>query len=92
MFDFVTFVYAETVKAILSKGNPHFVCDARSSSPTRRRVRSPAGSGSCSTRTMAEPSSLVARRPPDCWIPGTPTPSCFFQVPRFSPEHEAIGL
>jgi hypothetical protein len=38
--------------------------------------------GSCSTRTMAEPSSLVARRPPDCWIPGTPTPSCFFQVPR----------
>ncbi|ONM09493.1 Zinc finger CCCH domain-containing protein 46 [Zea mays] len=37
MFGFVTFVYAETVKAILSKGNPHFVCDARSSSPTRRR-------------------------------------------------------
>ncbi|PWZ25252.1 Zinc finger CCCH domain-containing protein 46 [Zea mays] len=29
MFGFVTFVYAETVKAILSKGNPHFVCDAR---------------------------------------------------------------
>jgi hypothetical protein len=38
--------------------------------------------GSCSTRTMAEPSSPVARRPLDCWIPGTPTPSCFFQVPR----------
>ncbi|AQK53317.1 Putative cytochrome P450 superfamily protein [Zea mays] len=29
MFGFVTFVYAETVKVILSKGNPHFVCDAR---------------------------------------------------------------
>lgn len=29
MFGFVTFVYAETVKLILSKGNPHFVCDAR---------------------------------------------------------------
>ncbi|ONM42213.1 Nucleic acid binding protein [Zea mays] len=29
MFGFVTFVYAETVKIILSKGNPHFVCDAR---------------------------------------------------------------
>ncbi|AQK53323.1 Glutamate synthase 1 [NADH] chloroplastic [Zea mays] len=41
---------------------------------------------------MAEPSSSVARRPLDCWIPGTPTPSCFFQVPRFSPGHEAIGL
>ncbi|XP_021316404.1 zinc finger CCCH domain-containing protein 53 isoform X2 [Sorghum bicolor] len=29
MFGFVTFVYAETVKVLLSKGNPHFVCDAR---------------------------------------------------------------
>ncbi|AQK58148.1 Zinc finger CCCH domain-containing protein 46 [Zea mays] len=29
MFGFVTFMYAETVKAILSKGNPHFMCDAR---------------------------------------------------------------
>ncbi|XP_062204371.1 zinc finger CCCH domain-containing protein 53-like isoform X2 [Phragmites australis] len=29
MFGFVTFVYPETVKAILAKGNPHFVCDAR---------------------------------------------------------------
>ncbi|KAF6146499.1 hypothetical protein GIB67_037799 [Kingdonia uniflora] len=29
MFGFVTFVYAETVKLILAKGNPHFVCDAR---------------------------------------------------------------
>ncbi|PPE01016.1 hypothetical protein GOBAR_DD01979 [Gossypium barbadense] len=29
MFGFVTFVYPETVKLILSKGNPHFVCDSR---------------------------------------------------------------
>ncbi|ONM11113.1 Zinc finger CCCH domain-containing protein 46 [Zea mays] len=29
MFGFVTFVYAETVKVIPSKGNPHFVCYAR---------------------------------------------------------------
>ncbi|KAG6671322.1 hypothetical protein I3843_Q003200 [Carya illinoinensis] len=29
MFGFVTFVYAETVKIILAKGNPHFVCDSR---------------------------------------------------------------
>ncbi|KAL0287651.1 UNVERIFIED_CONTAM: Zinc finger CCCH domain-containing protein 22 [Sesamum angustifolium] len=29
MFGFVTFVYAETVKLILAKGNPHFVCDSR---------------------------------------------------------------
>ncbi|XP_054812477.1 zinc finger CCCH domain-containing protein 53-like isoform X2 [Prosopis cineraria] len=29
MFGFVTFVHPETVKLILSKGNPHFVCDAR---------------------------------------------------------------
>ena len=130
MFGFVTFVYAETVKVILSKGNPHFVCDARvlvkpykekGKVPDRfRSVPSPLpclrcissssillftlhctqvaclfqqllfGSylkktffsslylsfclvaGSCSTRTMA-PSSPVARRPPDCWIPGTPT-------------------
>ncbi|GMI66286.1 hypothetical protein like AT2G05160 [Hibiscus trionum] len=29
MFGFVTFVYADTVKQILAKGNPHFVCGAR---------------------------------------------------------------
>lgn len=29
MFGFVTFVYPETVRQILSKGNPHFVCGAR---------------------------------------------------------------
>ncbi|GAV69395.1 zf-CCCH domain-containing protein/RRM_6 domain-containing protein [Cephalotus follicularis] len=29
MFGFVTFMYPETVKLILAKGNPHFVCDAR---------------------------------------------------------------
>ncbi|XP_050368096.1 zinc finger CCCH domain-containing protein 46-like isoform X2 [Argentina anserina] len=29
MFGFVTFVYSETVRIILSKGNPHFVCDSR---------------------------------------------------------------
>ncbi|KAI4302503.1 hypothetical protein MLD38_038238 [Melastoma candidum] len=29
MFGFVTFVYPDTVKLILAKGNPHFVCDAK---------------------------------------------------------------
>ncbi|KAI5077508.1 hypothetical protein GOP47_0007332 [Adiantum capillus-veneris] len=29
MFGFVTFVYPETVKAILAKGNPHHICGAR---------------------------------------------------------------
>ncbi|KAM1100598.1 hypothetical protein ACFX15_006803 [Malus domestica] len=29
MFGFVTFVYSETVRNILAKGNPHFVCDSR---------------------------------------------------------------
>ena len=29
MFGFVTFVYTETVKHILAKGNPHFICGAR---------------------------------------------------------------
>ncbi|EXB93337.1 Zinc finger CCCH domain-containing protein 46 [Morus notabilis] len=29
MFGFVTFMYSETVKFILAKGNPHFVCDSR---------------------------------------------------------------
>ncbi|PON80719.1 Splicing factor-like protein [Parasponia andersonii] len=29
MFGFVTFVYPETARQILSKGNPHFVCGAR---------------------------------------------------------------
>ncbi|KAJ6334286.1 hypothetical protein OIU78_011227 [Salix suchowensis] len=29
MFGFVTFVFAETVKQILAKGNPHHVCGAR---------------------------------------------------------------
>lgn len=29
MFGFVTFQYSETVKLILAKGNPHYVCDSR---------------------------------------------------------------
>jgi hypothetical protein len=29
MFGFVTFMYPETVRLILAKGNPHFICDAR---------------------------------------------------------------
>ncbi|KAL4378384.1 hypothetical protein GQ457_02G028140 [Hibiscus cannabinus] len=29
MFGFVTFIYPETMKLILAKGNPHFVCDSR---------------------------------------------------------------
>ncbi|XP_022930497.1 zinc finger CCCH domain-containing protein 55 [Cucurbita moschata] len=29
MFGFVTFVYPETVKHILAKGNPHFICESR---------------------------------------------------------------
>ncbi|EFJ18963.1 hypothetical protein SELMODRAFT_112009 [Selaginella moellendorffii] len=29
MFGFVTFIYPETVKAILSEGNPHYICGAR---------------------------------------------------------------
>nr|XP_023877168.1 zinc finger CCCH domain-containing protein 55-like [Quercus suber] len=29
MFGFVTFVYPDTVKLILAKGNPHFICDSR---------------------------------------------------------------
>lgn len=29
MFGFVTFVYPDTVKHILAKGNPHFICDSR---------------------------------------------------------------
>lgn len=29
MFGFVTFVYPDTVKLILAKGNPHFVCESR---------------------------------------------------------------
>ena len=28
MFGFVTYVFPETVKVILAKGNPHYVCDA----------------------------------------------------------------
>lgn len=29
MFGFVTFVFTETVKKILAKGNPHFISGAR---------------------------------------------------------------
>ncbi|XP_076910881.1 zinc finger CCCH domain-containing protein 46-like [Bidens hawaiensis] len=28
MFGFVAFVYPETVKSVLAKGNPHFICDS----------------------------------------------------------------
>lgn len=29
MFGFVTFVHPETVKHILARGNPHYICDSR---------------------------------------------------------------
>ena len=29
MFGFVTFVHPETVKEILAKGNPHYICESR---------------------------------------------------------------
>ncbi|CAH2053161.1 unnamed protein product [Thlaspi arvense] len=29
MFGFVTFVHSETVRIILARGNPHFICDSR---------------------------------------------------------------
>ncbi|PWA55334.1 zinc finger CCCH domain-containing protein 18 [Artemisia annua] len=29
MFGFVTFAFGETVRNILNKGNPHFICSAR---------------------------------------------------------------
>jgi len=29
MFGFVSFAQPETVKAVLARGNPHFICDSR---------------------------------------------------------------
>ena len=29
MYGFVTFAKAETVRTILARGNPHFICDSR---------------------------------------------------------------
>ena len=29
MFGFVTFIYADTVTAILAEGSPHYICGAR---------------------------------------------------------------
>ncbi|ONM60535.1 Nucleic acid binding protein [Zea mays] len=56
MFGFVTFVYPETVKLILAKGNPHFICDARVLvKPYKEKGKVPdkyssAGSSSCKAR------------------------------------------
>lgn len=29
MFGFVSFAHSETVKVVLARGNPHFICDSR---------------------------------------------------------------
>jgi len=29
MFGFVSFAHPETVKVVLARGNPHFICDSR---------------------------------------------------------------
>lgn len=29
MFGFVSFAHPENVKAVLARGNPHFICDSR---------------------------------------------------------------
>ncbi|PWZ38370.1 Zinc finger CCCH domain-containing protein 53 [Zea mays] len=73
MFGFVTFVYAETVKAILSKGNPHFVCDARvlvkpykekGKVPGRFRKLQHAHHGGAEFAGCASPTGLLDSRDP----------------------------
>ncbi|PWZ15587.1 Zinc finger CCCH domain-containing protein 53 [Zea mays] len=73
MFGFVTFVYAETVKAILSKGNPHFVCDARvlvkpykekGKVPSRFRKLQHAHHGGAEFAGCALPTGLLDSRDP----------------------------
>ncbi|PWZ57682.1 hypothetical protein Zm00014a_011468 [Zea mays] len=73
MFGFVTFVYAETVKAILSKGNPHFVCDARvlvkpykekGKVPSRFRKLQHAHHGGAEFAGCASPTGLLDSRDP----------------------------
>ncbi|RWW44327.1 hypothetical protein BHE74_00049914 [Ensete ventricosum] len=68
MFGFVTFVYPETVKLILAKGNPHFVCDSRVLvKPYKEKGKVPDNSSS----TLRGVSSLHARLPRP-WTPGMP--------------------
>ncbi|RRT42808.1 hypothetical protein B296_00048913 [Ensete ventricosum] len=69
MFGFVTFVYPETVKLILAKGNPHFVCDSRVLvKPYKEKGKVPDNSSSSTLRGV---SSLHARLPRP-WTPGMP--------------------
>jgi hypothetical protein len=76
MFGFVTFVYPETVKLILAKGNPHFICDARvlvkpykekgkvpdkyRQAALPRQRHLPCASGNCSSDAVALASRLFA--------------------------------
>uniref|UniRef100_A0A0E0RD37 AtC3H46-like PABC-like domain-containing protein n=1 Tax=Oryza rufipogon TaxID=4529 RepID=A0A0E0RD37_ORYRU len=39
MFGFVTFAYQKTVKLILAKGNPHYICDARATKVVFARLQ-----------------------------------------------------
>ncbi|XP_020408202.1 zinc finger CCCH domain-containing protein 53 isoform X3 [Zea mays] len=97
MFGFVTFVYAETVKVILSKGNPHFVCDARvlvkpykekGKVPGRFRKLQHTHHGGAEFVGCASPTGLLDSRDPYALL----LLSGAQNFSRFSPGHEAIGL
>ncbi|GFY94958.1 RNA-binding (RRM/RBD/RNP motifs) family protein [Actinidia rufa] len=80
MFGFVTFVYAETVRMILAKGNPHFVCDARvlvkpykekGKVPDKYRKQLPMDRGEFSV--CGSPTDLDSRDPCDLQLGGART-------------------
>ncbi|XP_057502452.1 zinc finger CCCH domain-containing protein 53-like isoform X2 [Actinidia eriantha] len=80
MFGFVTFVYAETARMILAKGNPHFVCDARvlvkpykekGKVPDKYRKQQPMERGEFSV--CGSPTDLDSRDPCDLQLGGART-------------------
>ncbi|KAF7043330.1 hypothetical protein CFC21_052704 [Triticum aestivum] len=71
MFGFVSFVYPETVRLVLAKGNPHFVCDARvlvkpykEKGKVPDRFRHGGGGGHCLSPHHREFASVGSALPP----------------------------
>ncbi|KAM3312119.1 hypothetical protein ACQJBY_032234 [Aegilops geniculata] len=71
MFGFVSFVYPETVRLVLAKGNPHFVCDARvlvkpykEKGKVPDRFRHGGGGGHCLSPHHREFASVGSAMPP----------------------------
>ncbi|XP_062107213.1 zinc finger CCCH domain-containing protein 18 [Humulus lupulus] len=92
MFGFVTFVYQETVKEILGKGNPHFVCGARVLVKPYREKSRLVDRKEKMLHPMCCNSNFVDRESDLPLLPRVYDDSSFFRKPSMSDNEQAFEV